>query len=155
MMNSDKIMSLQNSSFQNQSLNTLSNEDLIGNRKIFTLNYNYTNILDLVKKLKNTFELDQYQLEYNEFCLTTNKNYSTEETNIYQKIPLESYPYPKYILFYFHTDSNEFEGGEFKFKNGQTIKPTKGTVIFFKSEDEFKINEIKDGDCLSTIIKYY
>ena len=122
-------------------------------RIIFNLQNKNKSIIKILTEIKDHETLNKFELESREFCLSTVSEYTTQSTTFYDEN--SKLPNPKYIIFYYQNIDNKSNDRQFIFNDGQYVTPIEGTVIFFNSKENIKVNDIKDGFTSITIIKFF
>ena len=59
------------------------------------------------------------------------------------------------IVLYFSNWGSDFTGGEFRFADGTSIKPRRGTGIAFDSREVHMVTPVKSGERYSLVVKLY
>lgn len=137
----------------NNEIKEINPKNITKQRIIINLNAQNKNIIDILTEIKDYHILTPFNLDSREFCLTTYNNYSNEFTLFTDKN--SKLPDPKFVIFFYEYVHNIDEELELIFNDGQVIKPTTGTVIFFNAEEIIKIKKLKKGFSTVIVFKFY
>ena len=153
MKNSKFNLDVSSSNDYNNENKEIKSKNIIEQRIIINLNVHNKNIIDILTEIKDYRILAPFSLDSKEFCLTTYNNYSKEITQFIDK--KSKLPNPEFVIFFYEYVHNINEELELIFNDGQIIKPTTGTVIFFNAEENIKIKKLEKGFSTVVIFKFY